>query len=67
MHNVVVVVVIDIIMVIVDEADGADGADGAPNLYNAVIAYNAKLTLYSLPHRPAIRIFRIHVKPWNVH
>ena len=50
MHNVVVVVVIDIIMVIVDEADGADGA---PNLYNAVIAYNAKLTVYSLFYLPA--------------
>ncbi len=54
MHNVVVVVVIDIIMGIVDKADGADGADGAPDLYNAVIAYNAKLTEYSLFHRPAI-------------
>ena len=51
MHNVVVVVVIDIIMVIVDEANGADGA---PNLYNAVIAYNEKLTVYSLFYRPAI-------------
>ena len=54
MHNVVVVVGINIIMVIVDEADGANRADGAPNLYNAVIAYNAKLTVYSLFHRPAI-------------
>ena len=54
MRNVVVFVFIDIIMVIVNEADGADRADGAPNLYNAVIAYNAKLTVYSLFHRPAI-------------